>query len=807
MNSACVPAVALPGLSRRHVWLGILTVTLIVMTASCRSSAEDAATFSDQLQPFLRTHCLDCHNTEEPSGGLDLTSLGADLANAEIMRRWVLVHDRVGKEEMPPPDHPRPAPGETAVTLRTLAAALDAADRARSDVVLRRLNRVEYENTVRDLFDVFVDVKQYLPQDTPTAGFDNVGAGLAVSAEAAQAYLRAADATLDAVFGPAKEPKRIKHETNLLRQTNHDGTPRLANQIGKMFRQTDDGLVIFQSNYCPTSLVNLARLRPPAGTYRGTIRARAVQSEKPVTLRIYGGDTIVGRREQHVVGYFDIPPDEWKTIEFTDRLVEDGGTFQPKCYGTRDTRTDADTYPEPGIELGDITIEGPLEEWPPTSRGKLLGAVDPQRGTLNDAADILRRILPLAFRRRTEPADAEPYVELVAAALAAKRPFEDALRLGLKGILCSPDFLFMDEPGHDVIDDYALASRLSYFLWSSMPDPELLALAETGQLHEAKVLREQVERLLQSPKAAAFTTNFTGQWLNLRDIDFTEPDMNLYPEFDELLRLSIIEESHRYFDEVLNEDLSLMTFVDSDFTFLNERLATHYGISGVVGQQFRKVTLPPNSVRGGVLTQASILKVTANGTNTSPVLRGTWVMEKILGQPVPPPPSNVPAVEPDIRGAVTLREQLAQHSKDSSCRVCHDRIDPAGFALEHFDVIGGWRDRYRTLGDGERPDFSQHPLTFAWIRYRIGRPVDATGTLPTGQSFDDIRTFKQLLLQENEAIARGLTEKLITYSLGRQVGFSDRAAVRQIVSDAARHDYGFRALIHQIVQSEIFRRP
>lgn len=761
----------------------------------------------DSLDTFLRANCIDCHEGTDAEADLDLAKFPSDLKEAETLRRWVLVHDRLQSGEMPPKDHPQPGREEKSKALNILSAALNEADRARSDVVLRRLNANEYENTIRDLFDVQVSVKELLPQDNPTAGFDNVGEGLAVSPEATAAYLRAADVALDAVFGSSKKPKYIKHETNLLDQKTHDGKPQLASKIGSMFRRTEKGLVIFQSGYCPTNLVNFARLRAPAGTYRGTMKVRAIQSDKPVTLRIYGGDTIVGRREKHLVGYFDVPPGKWTTIEFTDRLVENGGTYQPKCYGTKDTRKNADTYPEPGIEIGDITIEGPLEEWPPRSRQKLLGNVDPAQGSIKDAETILAKLLPRAFRRKTEPEELKPYLGLVESALAEGRSFEQSLRLGLKAILCSPEFLYLEEPGRDTIGQYALASRLSYFLWSSMPDEELLSLASEGRLNDPAVLRSQTERLLNDPKAQAFTENFVGQWLDLRDIDFTQPDQNLYPEFEELLRISMIEETHLFFQEILNRDLSLLNFVDSDFTFLNERLAKHYGISGVQGQTFRKVTLPDDSVRGGVLTQASVLKVTANGTSTSPVIRGVWVMENIQGRPVPPPPANVAAVEPDIRGATTLREQLAKHRNVKSCAVCHDKFDPAGFALENFDVIGGWRDEYRTLGEGKRSGFSRHPITFAWIRYRIGLPVDATGQTSDGQKFQDVREFKSLLLKDKNAIASGLTKKLSTYALGRTMGFSDRPAIERIVNNTARKNDGFRALIHEIVQSPLFRRP
>ena len=290
---------------------------------------------------------------------------------------------------------------------------------------------------------------------------------------------------------------------------------------------------------------------------------------------------------------------------------------------------------------------------------------------------------------------------IVQAKLDGGYTFEQAMRAALKGVLISPEFLFLrEQPGK--LDDFALASRLSYFLWSTMPDDELFALAEQQKLSQPDVLRQQVERMLASPKAAAFTENFVGQWLGLREIDATEPSHIFYPEFDHLLKVSMIRETELFFDEVLKHDLSLTNFVASDFTMLNGRLAKHYGIPGVEGWEFHKTPLPPDSHRGGVLTMASVLKVTANGTTTSPVLRGAWVLDRILGTPPSPPPDDVPAIDPDIRGATTIREQLAKHRSVESCGVCHRKIDPPGFALESFDCIGGWRDKYRVTGNGER---------------------------------------------------------------------------------------------------------
>jgi hypothetical protein len=382
--------------------------------------------------------------------------------------------------------------------------------------------------------------------------------------------------------------------------------------------------------------------------------------------------------------------------------------------------------------------------------------------------------------------------------LAEGYSFEQAVRVALKGVMVSPEFLYLREkPGQ--LDDFALASRLAYFLWSTMPDEELLALAKAGKLHEPQTLLAQVERLLESPKAAAFTENFVGQWLGLRDIDFTEPDHRLYPEYDQMLKAAMINEAHQFFDELLKNDLNLTNFVASDFTILNERLAKHYGIPGVEGHAMRKVPLPPESHRGGVMTMGSVLKVTANGTNTSPIVRGAWVLSRILGTPPEPPPAGVPAIEPDIRGATTIREQLAKHREIESCASCHTKIDPPGFALESFDVIGGWRDHYRSVGNGK-------PVTIDGRRmpYNQGPPVDPADVLADGRRFANIDELKELLLAEKDQIARALTEKLVTYATGHGPQSADRAEIEAIVSRVREQDYGLRSLVREIVQSRLF---
>jgi hypothetical protein len=389
----------------------------------------------------------------------------------------------------------------------------------------------------------------------------------------------------------------------------------------------------------------------------------------------------------------------------------------------------------------------------------------------------------------------------VQAKLDAKASFEQAMRVGLKAVLVSPNFLFFREsPGK--LDDFALASRLSYFLWSSMPDEELLTLAEQGKLKEPPILRKQVERMLRDPRASAFTENFVGQWLNLRAIDATAPDPTLYPEFDEVLKLAMVKEAYLFFDEVLRNDLSLANFVHSDFTVLNARLAKHYGIDlpSPAGQEFRKITLPPNSHRGGVMTMAGVLKVTANGTTTSPILRGAFVLDRILGTPPPRPTVDVEAVDPDIRGATTIRQQLAKHRSVKECAGCHAVIDPPGFALENFDVIGGWRENYRSVGKGDKVVIDGRTM-----RYKKGPPVDAADVLTDGRRFKNIDEYKQLLLQDKDSLARALTVKLTSYATGGAPSKSDRPEVDVIVARIRPRDYGLRTLVQEIVQSKLFR--
>ena len=761
---------------------------------SLQAAGQDSRLDPRPFQPYFQEYCSDCHLQGSAKGGLDLATIPTDLHDAETLRRWVRIYDRVRSGEMPPPKKERAAAGEQATFLNTLGGGLTNADLARRKVVIRRLNRTEYENTVRDLFGAYADVRDLLPEDTSLHGFDTMGEAMAASAELIQAYLQAADVVLDAAYGPEKEPKKVSLKFPL--------TQDVKQHIGDLFRETPDGVALFGTGYCPS--IPRSFISKDDGTYRCRIHAKGFQSEKPVVMSVHAGDVIVHRRPFHLVGHYELPPDKMSVIEFTDRFGR-GDTFHPMPFGTGGGKKDS---PGPGIIIAEVEVEGPLETWPPASRAAMLGGADPLKGTLDDARKVLTELLPRAFRRPVAQAAVEPFVALVRTELDAKRSYRDALRVGLKGVLTSPEFLFRKEPtAAGAVDDFAVAVRLSYFFWSTMPDSALLEAAGRGELKTAAGLRAQSERLLKDPKAAAFTRNFTGQWLRLRDIDFTEPDRKLYPEFDELLKASMVKETESYFDEILKNDRSVLEFVDSDWAILNRRLAEHYGVPGVLGLELRRVELPKDSPRGGVLTQGAVLKVTANGTNTSPVVRGVWVLDRILGQPAPPPPPGIPAVEPDIRGTTTLREQLAKHRSVPSCAGCHSKIDPPGFALENFDVIGGWRDRYRSVGAGDRVDKYVDFAAKVRVQYKLGPPVVASGELATGEAFKEIRDFKKLLLRDPDGLASAITAKLLAYALGRPMGFSDRAEVSRIVAAVKPGPYGLRSLILEIVSSPTFRAP
>ncbi len=775
----------------------------------------NARRFREQIQPLLARHCTACHGEQEPKGELRLSALTSDFTDPQNRERWKSVRDRVKAGEMPPQEKPRLQQEELDLLLGWIDAQIQTADVARralqGRVALRRLNRVEYENTVCDLLGVKISLQDLLPPDSEARGFDKVAEGQHVSLFLMERYLEAADAALRVTIVNGPQPPLISKRYDCKEER------YVKNTRERVFLHRDNALVFFSSSHW--NAVTLGQFYPPhRGKYRFRISAYGYQSKgKPVTFRVLAGPMLMGTKN-HLVDYFDAPADQPTVIEFYDHLeARDHINLLPHGLATAHTvnKIGAENYDGPGLAIQWIEVEGPLHDsWPPPSHRRIFGdlpqapaplpnqsnrvevvSADPER----DAQRILQNFARRAFRRPVSEDDLAPFMSLVRSRLAEGRSFEQAVWTALQAVLVSPRFLFLDEnPGR--LDDFALASRLSYFLWSTMPDDELLALAEQGKLQNPDTLRQQTERLLNDPRAAAFVENFVGQWLGLREIDATEPSHLLYPEYDPMLRVAMVREAELFFAEILKDDLSLANFVASDFSMLNGRLAQHYGIPGVEGSQFRKVQLPPNSHRGGVLTMAGVLKATANGTTTSPVYRGAWVLDRILGTPPPGPPSDVPAIEPDIRGATTIREQLAKHRAASECASCHAKIDPPGFATESFDVIGGWRERYRTTGHGDPVVVNGQSM-----QYREGLPVDPGDVLPDGRRFRNIDEYKQLLLTDIDQIARALTEKLLTYATGAPPDAADQADVEAMIRQAAAKNYGLRTLIHAIVQSKPFQ--
>ena len=522
------------------------------------------------------------------------------------------------------------------------------------------------------------------------------------------------------------------------------------------------------------------------------------------------------------IGKFEAPPEAPEVFEM-DAFLEEGAMVKLDCMRLPSPmvpamphtiqKFDPDGYP--GVAFHWLEVEGPfIEEWPPASYRALFGdlplkqsgshVVAVPENPLKEAKKLLSGFMERVYRRPVEKAEFDRFHGYAKQLIQEGETFTEAMIATYSAVLASPEFLFhCAQPGE--LDDFALAERLSFFLGESIPDESLSALAKQGKLRDPETLRAEVDRLLDKPESKRFVKEFLDAWLKLDEINDTDPDRDLYPEYagDWWLVNSMVEESRLYFADLIAGDRPARNVIDADYTFVDERLARHYDIPGVVGPTFERVSLPEGSPYGGILTQASVLKVTANGTVTSPVLRGVYVMEKLLGDHPSPPPPSVPAVEPDIRGAATIRELLAKHREDAACSSCHKKIDPPGFALESFDVMGRWRNNYRSLGEGSERIEGVGRSGNEFVHF-IGSEVDASGVTPQGDPFADVLEFKKLLIEDEETIARNITEQLLVYATGAPVGFADRDEVAAILEKSRASEYGVRTIIHEIVQSPLF---
>ncbi len=771
---------------------------------------------------FLTATCRDCHSEDVQEGGLDLVSLSTDLSRPDVFARWERIYQRVAAGEMPPPTVDAPPEAARTAYLQSLSDDLSRAHAAEKETVLRRLNRREYQNTLNDLFGTTLNLAEMLPEDGRAHEFDTVGDALSISAVQMQRYLDGMNLVLDQAIQQTLAPP----PATTVRASYAD-TRGAEQWLGKIWLHREDGAVVFFKNYgYPSGMLREASVQTD-GWYTVRVTGYAYQSDKPITFAL-GATTFARGAVQPTFGYYELPPGEPTTIE-TTVWIPARFMIELTVYGITDRfalkQTPVSEYQGPGLAIQQIEIEGPLTDlFPGRGHELILGGLDRQEveprnpdertkpwykpkfmiaaAEPRDAVKpILVRVASRAFRRPVGGERISPYLDLFSAELAEGSSIEEALRSAVIAIFCAPDFLYLrEEPGH--LDDYALASRLSYFLTRSGPDDELLALAAAGQLVDRGVLQAQAERLLDDPRSGRFIVDFTDAWLNLREIDFTAPDRQLFPEFDPYLQWSMLEETRLFFRRLVAENLGVVSLVKPEWAMLNGRLAEHYGIPGVEGPELRPVSLPVSSVRGGLLGQASILKVSANGTNTSPVVRVVWVIERLLGQTTPPPPPGVAGVEPDIRGATTLRELLDKHRSLESCQGCHRKIDPPGFALECFDPIGGWRERFRALDGGERVDLEINGMR---VHYRLGQPVDASGVLADGRTFSGFEEFRDRLAEDPETLARAFTTKLLTFATGREMGFSDRPEIERIMMATQPQRYRVRDLLREVVASETFR--
>ncbi len=784
----------------------------------------------EEATQFFDAYCIDCHSEDSHTAGLNLEGIAFTAAQKQNTLNWEAVFDKVKSGQMPPETEAQPEPSEKEKFLKSLEVVLRDASLQRQKMYgrapVRRLTRAEYENTVRELLHIGTGLKEMFPDDGVTAGFNKVGEGLTLSATHFERYQEAADKAL-AEATLRTSPLIYSEDGPALFKRRQENFTNYGNWVeGK-------SMVLTSRLFYPYTAI-ITPWAPRSGRYRIRITAQARNSDgKLLPLGIGIHDHKNNKPDgPDLSTWFDIPETEPRTVtaELDLKLDESFHVFGV-TLAHRDAvlplHKKGERWTKSMMLIEKIEVEGPLnpdgslDTWPSRSYRELFddlpmkqvseitqtpvpkGSPNPWVPISNqpkvDAERLLRRFLPKAFRRPVPEAIAASYVAGVLKAMDDDVPFHTAMFDAYKAVLCSPNFLLLDEsPG--LLDGPALANRLAYFLWDGPPDDELMQAAIDGELSHSEGRFKQVERLLNDPRSARFETSFTNQWLDLQKINDTSPDSALYPEFDSALQLSALSETRQFFHTMLADNLSLHESIQSNWTYLNEPLAALYGLPAVSGHELRKTTLPPDSRRGGFLTQSSILKVTADGAKTSPILRGKWVNEKILGIVPPPPPDDVAKIEPDIRGATTIRVQLEKHRNTPACASCHVILDPPGFALETFDVIGGWRDFYRV------PQDTGQKIDVAGTNKKVNRgaAVEMGYTMPDGRPFADIDAYKTLLLEDKDGIAFALASKLLTYATGTTVQFADRDDLTDIVHSIRKDHYGLRSLVHAIVNSRPF---
>ena len=725
------------------------------------------------LAPTLQRYCLGCHNDRARIADLSLEGVGGVALDTEApVLEAVLRKLRAG--EMPPAGRPRPAPDDAATLVAALASALDAHAAAAPDPgapAIHRLNRAEYANAVRDLLGLDLDHAEDLPADDSGYGFDNIGDVLTVSPLHIEKYITAARRVSRLAVGTgAARPVVVRYERG---RGLGDGA------VSELPPNLRGGLVVRHHVGFGGDYVLTVRLRG---------RRRVGLPPPRLDLRIDG------RRVELFDADFDNAEATQGTRRFEVRVPLSAGPHEIAAGLLTEYAHAEATDPRAGdVSVDYVLVGGPYD---PDGAGDAESRRDlfVCRPTTVEsetacAGRILARVARRAYRRPVGPADLDPLLQLFAEGRADGTRFEDGIEMALVGVLVSPHFLYRAPPVPSglppgavyELSDLDLASRLSFFLWSSLPDEELLGLAEAGRLGDDAVLAGQVRRMLADPRAEALVANFGGQWLHLRNVADWRPDPDRYPVFDDGLRHAFEQETRHFLEHLIRHDRPVLDLLDADYTFVNDRLADFYGIPGVTGGYFRRVSLAGTG-RAGVLTQGSVLLVTSYPTRTSPVLRGKWVLENLLGAPPPPPPPDVPELDvEETASAGSLREALERHRANPACAACHARLDPLGFALEGFDAVGARRG-----GEG-------------------GAPVDASGTLPDGTAVDGAWGLRDVLLGRRDEFVEALADRLLTYAIGRGLDHRDRPAVREIRRRTSATDYRMSALVAAIVDSVPFR--
>ncbi len=823
---------------------------LLAQTPAAQNRPKTATTvraFDTQVKPFLAKNCVGCHNEKLNTAGLDLQALADEAAALKRPELWDKVREKIVAGTMPPPGLPVPAKADIAAVtgwidglLKNVGPPADSAGR----VVTRRLNRTEYNNTIRDLLGVPLRPADEFPVDDSGYGFDNVGDVLTVSPMLMEKYLAAAAKVSQlAIYGAALPDK----PTRLIRLLNRrssdandvaEGTYGISlpySMRGAMYgswvfpADAEYELRLRVANFRGSEEVVVSNGPPPgrgaagqapggpaaAGPGRGRGAGRGPRAPlTPEQLKAREEATRVAAPPRKLILSIDGTPAITEVVEGTSAFGYDRGEFTgrvkltagshklrasfPELADLTDPRQNINPDQRRGLFVDYLDIVGPFNpsKEPPASYRKVFVCDHgPGQHTAQCARKSLESIMRRAYRRPVTPVEVDAKYKLVTLARKEGESLDEGVRLALQAVLVSPDFLFHIERDPQVnakpsartaavaarpVSEHEFASRLSYFLWASMPDDELLRIADQGRLRQPGVLAQQVRRMSADPKASNLVDNFAAQWLQLRNLGRTKPDPQRFPTVDDELLDNMRQETSLFVETIIKEDRSVLDFVDAPFTFVNGILARHYGIPGVSGEEFRRVTLDGEK-RGGLLTQGAILAVSSYPTRTSPPVRGKWVLENLLGAAPPPPPPNVPVLnEANLGKTVSLRERMEQHRKDPACSVCHNQMDPIGFGLENYDAIGAWRDK-----DGDVP-------------------IDASGVLPDGKSFRGAKDLKQILRGQSVAFSRNLTEKLLTFAIGRGLERYDRSTVDQIVHKMEQNNFRFSTLIIEIINSKPF---